>query len=119
MPLFDRFRGRDDDNHEVDKLAIWHAITSFAELLDGELTDAELIQRFALSADEQTVFESIKAKAVADISGISNALVSIGLDAAIAMSVARSTVRDQFTHTMMRAEFGYDSRAEFNSEMGI
>ena len=119
MALYDRFRGYDDANNEVPKLPIWGAITTFAEILNGESTDAELIARFDLSTEEQAEFASIKIKALADIIEVNDALMSLGLDELTAAGIARSTIRDRFTHSMMRAEFGYDSRAEFNSGMGI
>tara|TARA_Y100001951_G_C11063913_1_gene142348 strand:+ start:125 stop:487 length:363 start_codon:yes stop_codon:yes gene_type:complete len=119
MALYDRYRGYDDDNREVDKLAIWGTITSFAEILNGELTDAQLIERFDLSPAEQAEFAKIKIKANNDISTMHTALISAGVNSNIAMGISRSTVRDQFTHILMRAEFDYDTRSEFNTAMGI
>ena len=68
MALFDRFRVYDDDNKEVSKLPIWPTITTVAEILSGELTDAEAIARFNLDAGEQVEFAQAKTKVVSSIS---------------------------------------------------
>tara|TARA_Y100001951_G_C11224173_1_gene230646 strand:- start:193 stop:552 length:360 start_codon:yes stop_codon:yes gene_type:complete len=119
MALYDRFRGIGDNNQEVEKLPIWGTITSFAEILNGELTDAQLIERFDLSPAEQVEFTKIKIKANNDIASMRTELINSGMDSDTAMDIARSTVRDQFTHILMRAEFGYDTRTTFNSNIGI
>ena len=56
MALYDRFRGHNDDGADVPKLPIWPTITTVAEILSGEITDAEAIERFNLNAGDQVEF---------------------------------------------------------------
>ena len=123
MSLYDRFRGHDDDNKEVtpphSKLPIWPTITTVAEILSGELTDAEAIERFNLDAGEQVEFAEIKTKVQADITEMATSLTTIGLDVPTATTIAKAVARNSVTQILMKAELGYDTRVSFNTDMGI
>ena len=119
MALYDRYRGYDDDGNPVVKLPIWPTITTVAEILSGEITDAEAVARFDLSTSEQSEFAQAKTKSVNDITTIATALIGLGLDSDTATSIAKSVTRNNVTQTLMKAELGYDTRASFNTDMGI
>jgi hypothetical protein len=119
MSLYDRFRGHDDDNKEVSKLPIWPTITTVAEILSGEITDADAVARFNLDASEQVEFAKVKAKVVDDITTMTTSLIGIGLDSDTASTIAKAVARNSFTQTLMKAELEYDTRASFNTDMGI
>ena len=119
MALYDRFRGHDDDGADVPKLPIWPTITTVAEILSGELTDAEAIERFNLDASEQVEFAETKAKVQADITEMATSLTTIGLDVPTATTIAKAVARNSFTQTLMKAELGYGTRVSFNTDMGI
>ena len=119
MSLFDRFRGQDDAQKDVEKLPIWPTITSVAEVLSGEITDADAIERFNLDAPEQNEFAQIKNKVISDIDGIVSSLMDVGLSPELATSIAKSVVRNSVTQTLMRTELGYDTREAFNTSLGI
>ena len=62
MALYDRFRGHDDDGADVPKLPIWPTITTVAEILSGEITEAgsDMVVRVVcedqpVNADELTL----------------------------------------------------------------
>ena len=119
MSLYDRFRGQDDAGAEVSKLPIWPAITTVAEILSGSLEDADAVARFDLDVDEQTEFAQAKLKVTNDITAMVSSLVAVGLDADTATTISRAVVRNSVTQTLMRAELQYDTRAEFNTSLGI
>ena len=119
MALFDRFRGYDDNGAEVPKLPIWPTITTVAEILSGEITDAEAIARFNLDADEQVEFAQAKTKVVSSISALVTSLTTIGLDVDTATTIAKAVARNDVTQTLMKTELGYDTRASFNTDIGI
>jgi len=119
MALYDRFRGYDDNGAEVSKLPIWPTITSVAQILSGELTDAEAIERFNLDAGDQVEFTQIKTKVVNDITAMTTSLIGVGLDSDTATTISKAVARNSFTQTLMKAELGYDTRTSFNTDMGI
>lgn len=119
MALYDRYRGHDDDGNAVSKLPIWPTITSVAEILSGELTDAEAIARFELDAGEQAEFAQTKTKVINDITTMVTSLVTFGLDTNTATTISRAVIRNSVTQTLMRAELEYDTRSEFNTSLGI
>ena len=119
MALYDRYRGYDDDDNEVSKLPIWPTITTVAEILSGEITDAEAIERFGLDAGEQAEFAQTKTKVINDITTMVASLVTLGLDADTSTTISKAVVRNNVTQTLMRAELGYDTRSEFNTSLGI
>jgi len=119
MALYDRFRGYDDNGQEVEKLPIWPTITTVAEILSGEITDADAIARFNLDADEQVEFAQAKTKVVDDITAMATSLIGVGLDADTATVMAKAVARNNFTQTLMKTELAYDTRASFNTDMGI
>lgn len=119
MALYDRFRGHDDSGAEVAKLPIWPSITTVAEILAGELTDGEAIARFNLDAGDQVEFAQTKAKVINDITTMVTSLVGLGLDTDTATTISKAVARNNVTQTLMRAELEYDTRAEFNTALGI
>ena len=119
MALYDRFRGHDDDGNATSKLPIWPTITTVAEILSGELTDAEAIARFDLDAGEQAEFAQTKTKVINDITTMGGSLVTLGLDTNTSITISKAVTRNSVTQTLMRAELGYDTRSEFNTAMGI
>lgn len=119
MALFDRFKGYDDFGKEVPKLPIWPTITTVAEVLSEEVTEAAAITRFDLAADEQAEFAQVKTKVDADIAALESALTASGVDAAAATTISRAVVRNSVTQVLMRAELQYCTRAEFNASLGI
>ena len=119
MTLYDRFRGYDDNGTEVPKLPIWPTITTVAEILSGEITDADAIDRFNLDADEQVEFAQAKTKVVDDITAMATSLIGVGLDSDTATTISKAVARNSFTQTLMKAELAYDTRASFNTDMGI
>ena len=119
MALYDRFRGYDDDGVDVPKLPIWPTITTVAEILSGEITDAEAIERFNLDANDQVEFTQAKTKVVDDITAMTTSLVTTGLDVPTATTISKAVARNSFTQTLMKAELGYDTRVSFNTDMGI
>ena len=119
MALFDRFRGYDDNGAEVPKLPIWPTITTVAEILSGELTDAEAIARFNLDAGEQVEFAQAKTKVVSSISALVTSLTTIGLDVDTATTIAKAVARNDVTQTLMKTELEYDTRESFNTDIGI
>ena len=119
MTLYDRFRGYDDDNKEVSKLPIWPTITTVAEILSGEITDADAIARFNLDANEQVEFAQAKTKVVDDITVMTASLIGAGLDSDTATTISKAVARNSFTQTLMKTELGYDTRESFNTDMGI
>ena len=119
MALYDRFRGHNDDGADVPKLPIWPTITTVAEILSGEITDAEAIERFNLDADDQVEFAQAKTKVVDDITALTTSLVTTGLDVPTATTIAKAVARNSFTQTLMKAELGYDTRVSFNTSLGI
>jgi len=119
MSLYDRFRSYDDDLNEVAKLPIWPTITTVAEILSGEISNADAIARFNLDADEQAEFEKVKVKVLSDIADNAAALTSVGIGSDIATTIARAVVRNTVTQTLMRAELSYCTRSEFNTALGI
>ena len=119
MALYDRFRGYNDNGDEVPKLPIWPTITTVAEILSGEITDADAIARFNLDADEQVEFSQAKTKVVDDITAMTTSLIGVGLDSDTATTIAKAVARNSFTQTLMKTELGYDTRESFNTDMGI
>jgi len=119
MSLYDRFRGYDDNDKDVPKLPIWPSITTVADILSGNITDAEAITRFNLDASEQVEFAQAKVKVTNDIASMVSSLVAIGLDNDTATTISRGIVRNSVTQTLMKAELRYDTRASFNTDMGI
>ena len=119
MALYDRFRGYDDNGQEVEKLPIWPTITTVADILSGNIEDADAIARFNLDADEQLEFDQIKTKVVNEITTLATSLIGLGLDADTATVVAKAVARNNFTQTLMKTELAYDTRASFNTDMGI
>ena len=119
MALYDRFRGHDDNNKEVSKLPIWPTITTVAEILSGEITDTDAIERFNLDAADQVEFAQAKTKVVGDISAIVTSLTTIGLDVDTATTIAKAVARNDVTQTLMKTELEYDTRESFNTDMGI
>ena len=119
MALYDRFRGTDDNGADVVKLPIWPTITAVAEILSGEITDAEAIERFNLDAGDQVEFAQVKTKVINDITVMAASLVALGLDADTSTTIAKAVARNSFTQTLMKAELEYDTRVSFNTDMGI
>ena len=119
MSLYDRFRGHDDDDKDVSKLPIWPAITTVAQILSGEIEDADAVTRFNLDAGEQVEFAQAKTKVTNDIDSMVSSLVTLGLDNDTATTISRGIVRNSVTQTLMKAELRYDTRASFNTDMGI
>ena len=119
MALYDRFRGYDDNGVEVSKLPIWPTITTVAEVLSGEITDADAIARFNLDAGEQVEFAQAKTKVTNDIDSMVSSLVTLGLDNDTATTISRGIVRNSVTQTLMKTELRYDTRSEFNTSLGI
>ena len=119
MSLYDRFRGYDDDEKEVSKLPIWPTITSVAEILSGQLTDVEAIERFNLDATEIEEFSEVKSHISSEITSMETAFRVSGLNATTATTVSRAVVRNSVTQILMRAELGYCTRSEFNTSLGI
>ena len=119
MSLYDRFRGRDDVGQEVSKLPIWPTITTVAEILSGEITDAEAIGRFNLDTGDQVEFAQAKTKVVDDITAMTTSLATIGLDVPTATTIAKAVARNSVTQILMKTELGYDTRESFNTDMGI
>ena len=113
--LYDRFCGKDD----AAKLPIWPTISTFAEMLSGQITDQQAIERFNLGIVEQTEFGQVKTHVVQKIDGVRESLTAVGLADATATTIARAVIRNDVTQTLMRAELGYDSREEFNADLGI
>ena len=113
--LYDRFCGKDD----AAKLPIWPTISTFAEMLSGQITDQQAIERFNLGIVEQTEFGQVKTHVVQKIEGVRDSLTAVGLADAAATTIARAVIRNDVTQTLMRAELGYDSREEFNADLGI
>ena len=110
MSLYDRFRGYDDNGAEVSKLPIWPTITTVAEILSGEITDADAIARFNLDAGEQVEFSQAKTKVVDDITAMTTSLIGVGLDSDTATTISKAVARNSFTQTLMKTELGYDTR---------
>ena len=119
MALYDRFRGSDDDDKEVSKLPIWPTITTVADILSGNITDADAIARFNLDAGEQVEFDQAKTKVMNAITAMTASLIGVGLDSDTATTISKAVARNSFTQTLMKAELGYDTRASFNTDMGI
>jgi len=119
VSLYDRFRGYDDNGAEVSKLPIWPTITTVAEILSGEITDADAIARFNLDAGEQVEFSQAKTKVVDDITAMTTSLIGVGLDSDTATTISKAVARNSFTQTLMKTELGYDTRQSFNTDMGI
>tara|TARA_Y100001973_G_C5154326_1_gene309871 strand:- start:740 stop:1102 length:363 start_codon:yes stop_codon:yes gene_type:complete len=119
MALYDRFRGYDDDGTQVPKLPIWPTITTVAEILSGELTDAEAISRFNLDANEQVEFNQAKAKVVGSITAMTTSLIGLGLDTDTSTTISKAVARNDFTQTLMKVELQYSTRESFNTDMGI
>tara|TARA_Y100000361_G_C11052762_1_gene286180 strand:- start:207 stop:557 length:351 start_codon:yes stop_codon:yes gene_type:complete len=115
MSLYDRFRGKDD----AAKLPIWPTISTVAEILSGQITDQQAIERFNLGSVEQQEFAQVKTHVVQKIETIRDSLTAVGLAETTATTISRAVVRNDVTQTLMRAELGYDSREQFNSDLGI
>ena len=119
MALYDRFRGYDDNGEEVPKLPIWPTITTVAQILSGEITDAEAIERFNLDTADEVEFTQAKTKVVDDITAMTTSLIGVGLDSNTATTIAKAVARNSFTQTLMKTELEYDTRESFNTDMGI
>lgn len=119
MALYDRFRGYDDNGAEVSKLPIWPTITTVADILSGNITDADAIARFNLDAGEKVEFDQAKTKVMNDIVAMTTSLIGVGLDSDTATTISKAVARNSFTQTLMKVELGYNTRESFNTDMGI
>ena len=50
---------------------------------------------------------------------MTTSLIGVGLDSDTATTISKAVARNSFTQTLMKAELGYDTRASFNTDMGI
>jgi hypothetical protein len=115
MSLYDRFRANDD----AAKLPIWPTISTVAEILSGQVTDQQAIERFDLGSVEQQEFAQVKSHVVQKIEGVRDSLTAVGLADETATTIARAVIRNDVTQILMRCELGFDSREQFNSDLGI
>lgn len=119
MSLYDRFRGQDDDGQAVAKLPIWPTITSATEVLAGVSTDSDAVARFDLSGEDLLEFLQVKAHIATNITTLATALATSGVDSDAATQIAKGVVRNDISQVLMRAELGYCTRDEFNTELGL
>jgi len=119
MSLYDRFRGLDDEGVAVPKLPIWHTITCATEILAGTSTDSDAVDRFDLDGNDLLEFIQVKTHIESTITALATALITSGVDADAATQIAKGVVRNDVSQILLRAELGYCTREEFNTDLGI
>jgi hypothetical protein len=103
--IFDRIKRDLPENTK--RLAISKLYASFWQLIEGDITVADIISRFELTGDEIT-----------DISAVAST-VGATIAAADDQQLERIRIHHKYTHTLMCVEFGYLDEVSARAKLGL
>lgn len=114
MSVFNRIAGSEEP-----KIPVWPLMTNFSRLVDGEINMQTLAGLHDLDVGEVTELTTYLQTLGARIQVFSTALVTSGVDQAVASELARAIVTSRTFPLLLRIEQGTITEQQFRQKIGL